>query len=64
MTEKVNRLIEPLTVYAGSGTYFALVSQGTLYGVQSGVAIVIGIVTVFYTLLKCLKLWNEIYPKK
>jgi uncharacterized oligopeptide transporter (OPT) family protein len=64
MTARMNRFIEPLTVYAGSGTYFALISQGTLYGVQAGVAVVIGIITAFYTILKCVKLWNEIYPKQ
>jgi uncharacterized oligopeptide transporter (OPT) family protein len=60
----MNRIFEPLTVYAGSGTYFALVSQGTLYGVQAGVALVVGLITAFYTILKCVKLWRELNPKE
>ncbi len=63
MNDRMNRILEPLAIYAGSGTYFALISQGTLYGVQAGVALVVGFITAFYTILKCVKLWRELNPK-
>lgn len=54
MPEQMNKIFEPLMIYGGSSYTigFALISEGTLFSIQASVAVLVGVTTSIYTVMK------------